>query len=259
MFLDNKYTKWYYKLIQKSRKTEKTGYTEKHHVIPKSLGGDSSEDNVVNLPARAHFIAHKLLVKMTQGLDKVKMSYAYHCFLRLNPNNSGRLALRVSSREYSHLRQLLSEAARLIHTGKKVSAETIAKRSATVKLNNKPYPDSARKLHSDHSKEQWKVNRDKRVLAARSPERNSKISAANKGKNRLPYEVRSRLTAGVKNGMARKIIITSPNGEKYFSHGNFHNTCKSLNLPFCTMNHILAKTRTFKSGATVGWNAEYYD
>ena len=40
------------------------GYFEIHHMMPKSLGGDNGEDNLVKLTAREHFIAHWLLWKM---------------------------------------------------------------------------------------------------------------------------------------------------------------------------------------------------
>ena len=39
-------------------------YTEKHHIIPRSLGGSNDIDNLVRLTAKQHFICHKLLTKM---------------------------------------------------------------------------------------------------------------------------------------------------------------------------------------------------
>lgn len=41
MFLENKYTKWYFGIISKALARDiYEGYTEKHHIIPKALGGD---------------------------------------------------------------------------------------------------------------------------------------------------------------------------------------------------------------------------
>ena len=51
-------------------------YVEKHHIIPKSLGGNNRKENLVNLSAREHFICHRLLVKMLNGDAKNKMIYA---------------------------------------------------------------------------------------------------------------------------------------------------------------------------------------
>ena len=39
-------------------------YTEKHHIIPKCLGGTNTVSNLTVLSSREHFIAHRLLVKI---------------------------------------------------------------------------------------------------------------------------------------------------------------------------------------------------
>lgn len=59
----HKYINWYISLIRKAQnRTILNGYFEKHHVFPKSIFGNN--DFVVNLTAREHFIAHKLLYKI---------------------------------------------------------------------------------------------------------------------------------------------------------------------------------------------------
>jgi hypothetical protein len=80
MFIENKYTRWYYKIIDKSKiKNDKSlVYFEKHHIIPKSLGGNNYKDNIVILTYREHFLCHWLLIKMTAGQDKMKMLFALH-------------------------------------------------------------------------------------------------------------------------------------------------------------------------------------
>jgi hypothetical protein len=61
------YLKHYEKLISSKkligRKKGGTEYFEKHHIIPKWLGGNNSKDNLVLLTAREHFVAHWLLWK----------------------------------------------------------------------------------------------------------------------------------------------------------------------------------------------------
>lgn len=73
IFIDNKYTRWYYSIIRNAQSRVIEGYTEKHHIIPKSCGGSNSKDNLVALTAREHFICHLLLTKMTTGVYKSKM------------------------------------------------------------------------------------------------------------------------------------------------------------------------------------------
>lgn len=70
----------YSKLIEKAKTRPKPkGYVERHHVLPRSLGGDNSKSNIVVLTAREHFIAHKLLVEMHKpGTEaRKKMMYAF--------------------------------------------------------------------------------------------------------------------------------------------------------------------------------------
>jgi hypothetical protein len=74
--LTNKYSKLYYKITSNAKQRIAVGYTELHHIVPQSLGGNNDKENLVNLTAREHFICHWLLIKMTEGEDRSKMLYA---------------------------------------------------------------------------------------------------------------------------------------------------------------------------------------
>lgn len=77
MFKENKYTNWYFSIIEKSKKLKRSKnesvYYERHHIIPKSLGGTDLVDNLVLLTAKEHFVCHLLLTKMTTGRNLIKM------------------------------------------------------------------------------------------------------------------------------------------------------------------------------------------
>jgi len=80
----NKYINWYFNIIEKAMArgwNKKTApcYVEKHHIVPRSLGGGSNI-NIVCLTAKEHFICHILLTKFTVGKDKSKMVWAVMCF-----------------------------------------------------------------------------------------------------------------------------------------------------------------------------------
>ena len=49
------------------KQSEITGYFEKHHILPKSLGGGDSADNIIKLTAQDHYFAHSLLAKIHGG------------------------------------------------------------------------------------------------------------------------------------------------------------------------------------------------
>ena len=58
------YKKHYDILITRIRNRILEGYVEKHHIIPKCLGGSDDPDNIAILTPEEHFLAHQLLVKM---------------------------------------------------------------------------------------------------------------------------------------------------------------------------------------------------
>lgn len=78
MFIQNKYYKYYFYIINraKSRQILPDTKIEKHHIIPRSLGGTNIIDNLVKLSAREHFICHRLLPKFTKEKARTKMLYA---------------------------------------------------------------------------------------------------------------------------------------------------------------------------------------
>ena len=58
----------YNKIMQKAHsRSRPIGYVEKHHIVPKALGGSNNKENIAILTAREHFIAHYLLAKIHGG------------------------------------------------------------------------------------------------------------------------------------------------------------------------------------------------
>ncbi len=102
MFIENKYSKCYFNIINtaKSRDYVPNVYTEKHHIIPKSCGGDNSLNNLVKLTGREHFICHILLPKMTTGIYHNKM---VHALWRMC--NTLKLDYKVTSKTYTKARE----------------------------------------------------------------------------------------------------------------------------------------------------------
>ena len=109
IFIANRYTLIYFSIVENARLRvlPKDQYKETHHIIPRSMGGDDSSDNLVDLTAREHFICHKLLVRMTQGESKGKMAFA----LVLMSGKRG-------SKIYSSTRKLFAKRMSELHTGK---------------------------------------------------------------------------------------------------------------------------------------------
>lgn len=108
MFLQNKYTIWYYSIIEKASMKNYTGYTEIHHIIPKSLGGADCQENIIVLSAKEHYICHLLLVRMTTSVDKKKMVFALH---KISYSSSANQKRKIKSgREFHIVRSIVSKA-----------------------------------------------------------------------------------------------------------------------------------------------------
>lgn len=78
----NKYKKIYDAIINKRKKENVMGYSEKHHIIPKCLGGEDSNENIVRLTAREHYICHYLLTKIYKS-DTIKYHKLINAFLMM--------------------------------------------------------------------------------------------------------------------------------------------------------------------------------
>lgn len=107
------YNKHYNKLIEKANNRTLNCYKEKHHIIPKCLGGTDEKQNLVELTAREHFIAHLLLVKIHPKSYGLIKAVAMMCI--------GHSGQRSMNRMYGWMKEKFSEAQSLCQSGEKNS------------------------------------------------------------------------------------------------------------------------------------------
>jgi hypothetical protein len=103
MILLNKYKRWYDSIIDKARARILTGYSEKHHIVPKCCGGSDEYSNIVRLTAREHYICHVLLTKFYVGVERSKLFFAV-IRIRCNEKLNGEVYVKNS-----HFYQKLKE------------------------------------------------------------------------------------------------------------------------------------------------------
>jgi len=142
----SKYSRWYEQLIDnaRSRILPKGSYSEGHHIIPRSLGGDIGKVNTVRLTAREHYVAHSLLWRMKlPGIAGSKMAFAFNTFInKMTTKERGiHHTYTISSRVYEIFRK---EYSRLLKekyareggtfTGRKHTEETKRKIGEKSKL-----------------------------------------------------------------------------------------------------------------------------
>ena len=65
------YRKIYQSLIDKGKNRKLDCYKEKHHILPRCLGGTDDASNLVDLTPEEHYIAHQLLVKIYPNNVKI--------------------------------------------------------------------------------------------------------------------------------------------------------------------------------------------
>lgn len=89
------YRNIYKQLIQKRLKQPANlffNYTQNHHIVPKSYKPEwkNNKNNIVNLSAREHFIAHALLVKIAKQQNNIilfqKMLHAFNVMTTFKKN-----------------------------------------------------------------------------------------------------------------------------------------------------------------------------
>jgi hypothetical protein len=154
IFIDNKYTRIYYAIIDRAQtRPLPEHYTEKHHIIPQSfyksrsktgwlLGDYNSKKNIAVLTAREHFVCHMLLVKMTDGLAHYKMTFA------LKRSAHGKYIRQyINSRTYEYIKKINSEAMK----GRPCSPETREK-IRRGNLNRQPTSEQTRRKLSAAAK-----------------------------------------------------------------------------------------------------------
>ena len=114
----NKYQTWYQNITDRACNRTLSGYVERHHIIPRSLGGSDNTDNLVSLTAREHFICHWLLVKMNQGEARAKMVYALR-MMKAEKHGQERYNTKITARVYETIKREYSIIASEMSRGKR--------------------------------------------------------------------------------------------------------------------------------------------
>lgn len=134
----------YTKIVDRAKNRTLEGYKERHHIIPKCVGGSNLKENIVALTAREHFICHRLLVKIYP--ESHGLQYALWAMCNQHAGNCQR-DYKINSYTYERLRKLVSAMSTKLYAGRKMSPESIAKGVAKRTGQKKqPYKDKVLKF-----------------------------------------------------------------------------------------------------------------
>jgi hypothetical protein len=119
------YTKIYNQIIERAQTRKLEGYVEKHHIIPKCMGGLDVKENIVELTAREHFLCHMLLCEIYP--QEYKLKHALF-LMAIGKQKVKEKTYVIGSRIYERLKEEYSA----MLTGKEQSQETKNKKSKSM-------------------------------------------------------------------------------------------------------------------------------
>lgn len=179
LFNSTKYARWYFQIIDNAEKRVKPeGYCEKHHKVPKSIGGSHKKDNLVPLTAREHLLCHLLLSKMMLDPEHtLKMKRALAAMLAKNTRVQRE---RTTSHMYAAMRKAASESSALRDPLKRFntaecSDEYRVKMSEALKGREAPWRKGVK--DSEETRLKKSLSGKTKVF---TPEHRANLSAANK-------------------------------------------------------------------------------
>lgn len=159
------YQKHYDLLIARAQaRSRPEGYVERHHILPRCMGGGNAPANIAVLTAREHFIAHLLLVRCYPEITG--LVYAAHRLAH---------AGKVRSRTYSWLRTKHAQVTSERMKGQKHSCGRVMKPEQKEKLR-------AANLGKKHTSETRARIAAAGVGRIKSPETIAKSRSAQLGK-----------------------------------------------------------------------------
>lgn len=197
----------YDRLIGRARGRVLIGYYERHHVVPRCLGGPDDPDNLVGLTAEEHYLAHQLLVKIYP--DHLGLLSAAH--VMTTTRLPGRIA---TNKLYGWLRRrmavLQTGQKRPPEVGQKIAAKLQGKKLSPDRVARMSAVRKGRRLTKQHcraiaeakagykqSPTHLEANRQARIGKKASPETRAKMSAAQKGRTR-PADIGAKISAAKK-------------------------------------------------------------
>lgn len=216
MFKQNKYTRWYYSIINNRKENPISGYTERHHIEPSALGGSDDENNLVRLTAREHWVCHQLLTRMVEGKARMKMLHPCVLFKKTAGNSRRYQQLKMQRAQAMTGGKHSEETKKKIgdaHRGRKHTPEHVEK-TASKKRGVKFTEETCAKMSAAHVGKKHTEETKKKIgdgnrgkIAIVSEEHAKKISLANKGKPK-PLDFGQK----IREARSHEFVIRCPDG-----------------------------------------------
>lgn len=99
------YSRIYTELMERANDRALEGYSERHHIVPKCMGGDNKPRNIAILTPEEHYLAHQLLVKIYP--DNHKLVFAANMMCGGGPKGNNQ---RVNNKQFGWLKRKASQS-----------------------------------------------------------------------------------------------------------------------------------------------------
>ena len=154
-------------------------YHERHHIVPRCMDGTNEEENLIDLFAREHFIAHKLLA--IENPDNDRLIYAWFCMSTMKSQYTDE-RYEVSENEYEEIKKTYAAMMSKKFSGEKNPMYGIHRFGVENPMYGRHRDDKPfyGKHHTQESKDRMKESQKKRW---ERPEEKEKIRT--KAKERL--------------------------------------------------------------------------
>lgn len=182
----NKYETWYAAITKRGQDRHTDSYTESHHIMPRSLGGNDEPTNITKLTAREHFICHWLLTKIhREGEAHWKMLNALR-IMRAENAKQTRYSNRITARVYNNLKE---EYSKLQSEKNKGAGNGMFGKSQTEEAKSKISEANTGRVQPIEEKLNQKAAQTGKKRAPFTDEWKAKMSAAKTGENNNRYGV----------------------------------------------------------------------
>lgn len=233
-----------------TRKQKGDGFN-RHHIIPKCLGGNNDSDNIVLLTFKEHIVAHHLLhliypqsKELTYAfLRMIQSSHSDRKENRYKTDKYGKsIPFHLSIKELDALRNQSIQFLREKNTGKRHSEDT-KKKLREAHLGKKASEETKKLLSEIRTGHTLSIESRKKLSESRkgivfSQEHRTNISKSRQG-IKLSEETKQKIS-GEKSFNSKKII--GPTGEIY---NTISECCNSLGMTRNTFISRLKKDKSF--------------
>jgi hypothetical protein len=140
-------------LVQKAKnRTEVPLVKERHHILPKSLGGTNKKENIVLFTPKEHYVAHHLLWKIYRNKE---MHYAFWLMVNKTSKDKTR-QYKVNSRTYLLAKEQHRLEVSQNHKGK-VRSEESKRKSGEAIRGRDPWNKGLTGIYSEETLEKMRI------------------------------------------------------------------------------------------------------